>query len=89
MGDPSLVRRIDRGRSPSLRTADRVLAFMAAYDRDSPGGDEQGVRRERWSTALRFEFLERIPPEPVVHNPMGILVTCLQADRALVTWEER
>ncbi|MDE2653709.1 MAG: VirB8/TrbF family protein [Gemmatimonadota bacterium] len=47
------------------------------------GGRE--VRRERWSAALRFEFLESIPPELVVHNPMGILITYLQADRALVT----
>ena len=28
-------------------------------------------------------------PELVVHNPMGILITYLQADRALVTGEER
>jgi len=47
------------------------------------------VRRERWSLTLRFEFLESVPAELVVHNPMGILVTYLQADRALVTGEER
>ena len=34
LGDPNLLRQIDRGRSPSLRTADRVLEFMTAYDRD-------------------------------------------------------
>ena len=51
--------------------------------------DGQEVRRERWSTALRFEFLDSIPPELVVHNPMGILITYLQADRALVTGDER
>ena len=28
--------------------------------------DEQEIRRERWSLMLRFEFLERIPPELVV-----------------------
>ena len=37
LGDPNLVRQIGRGRSPSLRTADRVLAFMAAYDQDPCG----------------------------------------------------
>ena len=37
VGDPSLLRQIERGRSPSLRTADRILAFMAAYDLDSGG----------------------------------------------------
>ena len=35
--DPSLLRQIERGRSPSLRTADRILAFMAAYEQDSGG----------------------------------------------------
>ena len=37
LGDPSLLRQIERGRSPSLRTADRILAFMAAYEQDSGG----------------------------------------------------
>ena len=37
VGDPSLLRQIERGRSPSLRTADRILAFMAAYEQDSGG----------------------------------------------------
>ena len=37
VGDPNLVRQIELGRSPSLRTADRILAFMAAYEAD-PGG---------------------------------------------------
>ena len=37
VGDPNLVRQIELGRSPSLRTADRILAFMAAYELD-PGG---------------------------------------------------
>ena len=32
LGDPSLIRQIERGRSPSLRTADRVLAFIDACD---------------------------------------------------------
>ena len=51
--------------------------------------DEQEIRRERWSLMLRFEFLYRIPPELVVYNPMGILITYLQADRALVTGDGR
>ena len=37
VGDPSLLRQIERGRSPSLRTADRILAFIADYDLDSGG----------------------------------------------------
>ncbi len=45
----------------------------------------QETLRERWSLTLRFEFLPAIPAELVVYNPMGILITYLQADRALVT----
>ena len=37
VGDPNLMRQIDGGRSPSLRTADRILAFMAAYEQDTGG----------------------------------------------------
>ena len=36
VGDPNLMRQIDAGRSPSLRTADRILAFIAACELD-PG----------------------------------------------------
>ena len=50
---------------------------------------EREVRRERWSLTLRFEFLDSVPPELVVHNPMGLLVTYMQADRALVTGDDR
>ena len=45
----------------------------------------QETLRERWSLTLRFTFLARVPSELVVYNPMGILLTYLQADRALVT----
>ena len=51
--------------------------------------DGQEIRREGWSLMLRFEFLYRIPPELVVYNPMGILITYLQVDRALVTGDGR
>ncbi len=37
LGDPHLVRRIERGRSVTLRTADRVLAFIRDYVGDSGG----------------------------------------------------
>ena len=46
VGDPSLMRQIEEGRSPSLRTADRVLAFIADYGRDS-GGARDPPRRSR------------------------------------------
>ena len=38
LGDPNLMRQIGRGPSPSLRTADRVLAFIAEHDGASGGG---------------------------------------------------
>ena len=65
---------------PHSATADFELVRLAG---------EEELRRERWSLTLRFEFLEAIPQELVVHNPMGLLITYLQADRALVTGEER
>ena len=65
---------------PHSATADFGLVHLAG---------EEELRRERWSLTLRFEFLEAIPQELVVHNPMGLLITYLQADRALVTGEER
>ena len=51
--------------------------------------DGQETLRERWSLTLRFEFLARVPSELVVYNPMGVLITYLQADRALVTEQPR
>ena len=51
--------------------------------------DQQEIRRERWSLTLRFTFLTVIPSELVVYNPMGILITYLQADQALVTDDSR
>ena len=38
LGAPSLMRQIGGGRSPSLRTADRILAFIAEQDGTSGGG---------------------------------------------------
>ena len=49
----------------------------------------QETLRERWSLTLRFEFLAAIASELVVYNPMGILITYLQADQALVTEQPR
>ena len=65
---------------PHGATADFELVHLAAG---------QEVLRERWSLSLRFEFLDSVPPQLVVHNPMGILITYLRADRALVTGGDR
>ena len=55
LGDPNLMRQIDGGRSLSLRTADRVLAFVADYDLDSggPRTPPRGHRRRKPSSRAR------------------------------------
>ena len=65
-------------REPHGATADfdRVRMVMA-----------NEVGRERWTLSLQFLFLEEIPPDLIVHNPMGIVITYLQGDRAIVTGE--
>ena len=45
------------------------------------------VERERWSLSLQFLFLDEIPSDLIVFNPMGIVITYLQGDRAIVTGE--
>ena len=46
------------------------------------------VSRERWTLSLQFQFLDEIPPDLIVHNPMGIVITYLQGDRAIVTGDQ-
>ena len=65
-------------REPHSATADFDLARMVMANE---------VSRERWTLSLQFLFLEEIPPDLIVHNPMGIVITYLQGDRAIVTGE--
>ena len=44
VGDPNLLREIARGRSVSLRTADRVVAFMDRYERAAGGAEAPPAR---------------------------------------------
>ena len=55
LGDAHLVRQLDGGRSPSLRTADRILAFVADYDVDTggPRTPPRGHRRRKPSSRAR------------------------------------
>lgn len=53
VGDPSLMRQIKGGRSPTLRTADRVLAFMDEYGLDSGGARAPPRRCGRGRSAQR------------------------------------
>ena len=39
---------------------------------------ENEVGRERWTLSLQFQFLQQIPTELIVFNPMGIVITYLQ-----------
>ena len=43
------------------------------------------VGRDRWTLSLQFTFLDTVDPELMIVNPMGILITYLRGDRALVT----
>ena len=52
VGDRSLIGQMDRGRSPTLRTADRVLAFVAGYGRQS-GGARDPPNRPRYREPSR------------------------------------
>ena len=61
---------------PHGATADFDLVRLVAQNE---------VSRERWSLSLQFLFLEQIPPDLIVYNPMGIIITYLQGDRAVVT----
>ena len=44
-------------------------------------GTELG--RELWSTEIRFHFLDSVPAEYVLVNPIGLSVSYLRADRAV------
>lgn len=73
----NIVLRIHANRSPPHgATADFEMVRMR---------QEKEVGREKWSLSLQFSYITRIPPDLMVHNPMGIVITYLQADRALVS----
>ena len=45
---------------------------------------EQEVGREFWTVTVQFVFMPVIPPDLIVHNPMGLQITYLEADQAFV-----
>ena len=59
LGDPSLLRQIERGRSPSLRTADRVLAFIDDCELGSGGARAPPRRPGGRRLATRARKTER------------------------------
>ena len=101
LGDPNLLRQIDRGRSLSLRTADRILAFMADYDGDSGGArapprPERGrrsssrARRTRSSRAMTEQPMEQRtnPPTRFVRLPEVVFRTGLSQSTLKVRMRE-
>ena len=40
------------------------------------------VTRERWTASLQFIFLDQVPTDLLPINPLGLIVTYIQADRA-------
>lgn len=38
--------------------------------------------RQRWTASLQFTFLSSIPSDLLPVNPLGLIVTYIQADRA-------
>ena len=66
-------------REPHSATADFDLVRMEMANE---------VGRERWTLSLQFLFLQEIPPDLIVFNPMGIIISYLQGDRAIVTGDQ-
>ena len=76
VGDPNLLRQIARGRSPTLRTADRLVAFIDHYERvaggaKAPPARSRGrkpakwARRTRRSEAMRKQSSDRRTNPPI------------------------
>ena len=55
-----------------------IATYTLIYQRR---GTELG--RELWSTELRFHFLDGVPSEYVLVNPIGLSVSYLRSDRAV------
>ncbi len=70
LGDPNLMRQIEGGRSPTLRTADRVLAFISGFGRESGGArhkpNRPGYRKpaSRTKKAKRNRAMSKQQTEP-------------------------
>ena len=86
------------GRAREELRVDRVVLRIQAQPQPPHGAtaDFELVRtdrfhkelaRERWSVTMKFVFMAVIPAELTPYNPMGIVVTYLQGDRAMVVGE--
>ena len=92
------IARVAAGVVPRQVRVENVVLRLHAHPEEPHSGTadfelvhttrEQEVERQRWSLSLKFIFIAEIPPDLVVTNPMGIVITYLHADRALVTGTE-
>ena len=79
VGDPNLLRQIARGRSPTLRTADRVEAFIDHYERvaggaEAPPARPRGRRPARWARRTpRSEAMREQPSDRRTNPPIRLL----------------
>ena len=79
VGDPNLLRQIARGRSPTLRTADRVEAFIDHYERvaggaEAPPARQRGRRPARWARRTpRSEAMREQPSDRRTNPPVRLL----------------
>ena len=84
LGDPNLMRQIERGRSLTLRSADRVQAFMDEHDGISTGARappsrpryrcrKPSPRARRWKTTRRSRAMTEQPSSESANPPIRIL----------------
>ena len=71
LGDPNLMRQIDGGRSLTLRTADRVLAFISGFGREPSGAREPPRRPRHRKPASRAKRTTRNKPMSERHTEPG------------------
>ena len=78
-GDPNLIRQLRRGRSPTLKLADRILAFMDAYDEAHEDRTssrrrlpEDAALRDRRARAVTGAFDQEIEV-PVLILPLPVV----------------
>ena len=90
-GNPNLFRQIDGGRSASLRTADRILDFMAE-DNTNPGRAQNARRRQRRKLSLRAEnedAHDEAEAETIGATPAGGRSRSGSVSRELSQWSRK
>jgi len=79
IGDPNLMREIARGRSPTLRTADRILAYTTTYERERhrarypPPRRPRRRKRPRAKRTRRSGTMTESPKDPRTTSPVRLL----------------